>query len=74
MSKVVTSFIYPPIPVRNMDWQVVLDNYDGTPDSHSPMGHGTTERIAVLTLREACEMRDDLEGMSACEQWLGYQT
>lgn len=47
-----TSFDYPPIPVRSMDWSAVTDNYDADCDqdgffSTSPIGHGATEQEAI---------------------------
>ena len=50
--KIHTSFDYPPIPVRNMDWSAVTDDYDADCDqdgffSTSPVGHGATEQDAI---------------------------
>lgn len=50
---IVTSFVYPPIPDRNMDWQATLRDYDGAPDSKGPcsrVGRGPTETAAVADL------------------------
>lgn len=52
-----TSFDYPPIPVRNMDWSAVTDNYEAESDSEGwwsshPVGHGETEREAIDDLLE----------------------
>jgi len=43
---VVTSHIKPPIPIKNHDWQAVLDNYE----PGEPIGYGPTEADAVCDL------------------------
>jgi hypothetical protein len=53
--KIHTNFDYPPIPVRDMDWSAVTDNYDCDCDqdgffSTSPSGHGKTEQEAIADL------------------------
>lgn len=51
--KIVTSFIYPPIPDRRFDWQAVDDDsYDGADDSSNrhQIGYGSTEQEAVADL------------------------
>jgi len=56
-----TTFEYPPIPVRNMDWSAVDDDtYDVDCDqdgffSTSPIGHGATEQDAIEDLIEQIE-------------------
>lgn len=50
-----TTFVYPPIPVRQFDWQAVTDDYDGADDSHCPVGHGATEFEAINDLLEQIE-------------------
>ncbi len=45
-----TSYDYPPIPVRDMDWSAVLDNYDGAEGSCCPIGHGATKEAAIADL------------------------
>lgn len=57
-----TNFDYPPIPVRNMDWSAVTDNYDCDCDqdgffSTHPVGHGVTEQEAIADLMEQIEER-----------------
>ena len=46
--KIITSFVNPPIPVRNFDWQAVLANYDGD----DKIGNGATEEEAIEDLLE----------------------
>lgn len=53
--KIVTSFIYPPIPNRNFDWTAVYDDtYDGAEDSgnRNHVGYGATEEAAIKDLKE----------------------
>jgi hypothetical protein len=45
--KIVTEFVYPPIPDRRFDWSAVTDSYDGAEDSHCPIGYGRSEREAI---------------------------
>lgn len=48
-----TSYDYPPIPVRWMDWSCIDDNYDGAPDAgHHIVGHGKTELEAIYNYLE----------------------
>lgn len=48
--RVATSFDYPPIPVRDLDWSAVDDDtYDGA-DGGGPIGHGHTEAEAIADL------------------------
>ena len=59
--KIKTSFDYPPIPVRNMDWSAIdEDTYDCDCDqdgffSLSPVGHGATEAEAIADLMAKLE-------------------
>lgn len=47
--RIVTSNIFPPIPVRTMDWSAVDDDtYDGS----GPIGWGETEQEAIDDLLE----------------------
>ena len=55
--KVHTNFDYPPIPVRDMDWSAVTDDYDADCDqdgffSNCPVGRGPTEQDAINDLLE----------------------
>lgn len=56
-----TSFEYPPIPVRSMDWSAVDDDtYDCDCDQDGfftscPIGHGATEQEAIDDLLEQIE-------------------
>lgn len=60
--KIETSFVYPPIPIRQFDWQATTDNYDaelvdGEWRSSHPVGHGATEAAAIADLLEQIEER-----------------
>ena len=46
MSKIETSHIYPPIPIRKYDWEAVRYDYD-TGDF---IGYGKTEQEAIQDL------------------------
>lgn len=65
--KVRTHHEYPPIPVRDMDWSAVTDDYDisGTdqdgPYSNDPVGYGATEQEAIADLLEQLEDEATLE-------------
>lgn len=55
MVRIVTSFDYPPIPVRSNDWSAVTDDYDCDCDqdgffSTHPVGRGASEDDAILDL------------------------
>ena len=46
--KIITSFLNPPIPVRNMDWQATREGYD----RGDAIGNGETELAAITDLLE----------------------
>lgn len=48
MRKIITTHIYPPIPIRSFDWQATLDDYE----PGEPIGHGPTEAAAKADLLE----------------------
>lgn len=47
-----TSFDYPPIPDRGMDWTATFEDYDGAPDAkdRNLIGRGPTELSAIADL------------------------
>lgn len=54
--KIITSFDYPPIPIRCFDWCAFTEDYDGAPDAGwQPVGHGETEAEAIADLMEQIE-------------------
>jgi hypothetical protein len=54
--KIRTEYVYPPIPIRTMDWQAWDDDtFDGAEDSHCPIGRGRTEQDAIDDLKEQLE-------------------
>jgi hypothetical protein len=54
-TKIVTDFIYPPVPSRQFDWCAVTDNYDGADGGNEPIGYGPTEAAAIADLIEQLE-------------------
>ena len=51
--KIVTRFVYPPIPLRQFDWCAVTEDYD----LGSPCGYGRTEVEAIADLMEQLDER-----------------
>ena len=47
--KIIISHIFPPIPVRNMDW---MAHYDGE-EEKGEYGYGFTEQEAVSDLKQS---------------------
>ena len=41
--KIITSFDYPPIPIRHCDWSAVFDDYDGAEVSNCYIRRGANE-------------------------------
>ena len=48
MSKIITSFDHPPIPIRNYDWSAIREDYD----EGDLIGHGETEQEAIDDLKQ----------------------
>ena len=46
MSKIITSFDYPPIPIRDYDWSAIREDYD----EGDLIGTGRTEQDAINDL------------------------
>jgi len=46
--KIITDFVYPPIPIRNFDWIAYRDG----DDEEGPHGYGATEEAAIAELME----------------------
>jgi len=58
-TKIRTDFVYPPIPVRDMDWQAVRDDDEPNDDGYMRhVGHGRTEQAAIDDLLESLEAWD----------------
>ena len=56
--KIRTTFVYPPIPIRDFDWSATDDDtYDGAEDSgnRNQIGYGRTEQEAVADLMAILE-------------------
>jgi hypothetical protein len=43
MEKIITDFVYPPIPDRRWDWSAYRDGYE----PGEPLGSGPTEQTAI---------------------------
>jgi len=55
-----TSFDYPPIPIRSMDWSAYdASTYCGCEECNYPVGRGATEEEAVRDLIELIEDREE---------------
>lgn len=50
MKNIVTTYVCPPIPFRNMDWSAHIDGQEG-----GIYGHGKTEKEAINDLLELIE-------------------
>ena len=49
--KIVTAFVYPPIPIRSCDWQAHFDGDEPDDDGRMRVGYGETEQKAIQDLR-----------------------
>lgn len=47
-----TDFVYPPIPIRNLDWQAVYDDDEPEEEGRMAVGFGATEAEAIADLIE----------------------
>lgn len=61
--KILTNFLYPPIPIRQFDWVAYMDG-----DEEGPTGSGATEEAAILDLEEMLGLcphckREEEDGM-----------
>lgn len=50
--KIVTTFVYPPIPDRRCDWQAIYDDDEPNDDGQMAAGWGRTEAEAIADLTE----------------------
>jgi hypothetical protein len=48
--KIITTFVYPPIPIRSMDWQAHYDDDEPNDDGQMATGSGQTEAEAIQDL------------------------
>ncbi len=46
--KIITDLVYPPIPIRNHDWQACIEGKE----EDGPYGYGTTEQEAIEDLTD----------------------
>lgn len=64
---IITTHVYPPIPIRDFDWQAVTDDFEAEMiesrwHTTHPIGHGRTEAAAIADLREQLAEREEAEG------------
>lgn len=50
---IITEFVYPPIPIRTIDWIAYRDGWE----PGLPCGNGETEREAILDLLDTEDIR-----------------
>lgn len=50
--RVITTFVYPPIPIRRFDWQASYDGDEPNDAGGMATGHGATAAEAVVDLIE----------------------
>ena len=62
--KIITEFVYPPIPLRDWDWSATLDGYE----PGDPIGRGPSEAAAIADLQEQI-----MELWAGYEEWLDTQ-
>lgn len=66
--KIITEHVYPPIPVRDMDWRATFDGYE----PGDPIGTGPNEQAAINDLtaqeyeRKARREFDELVAAAQC--------
>ena len=51
MTRIVTTYVHPPIPIRTSDWCACLDGQE----EDGPYGWGATEAEAIADLQEKLE-------------------
>ena len=56
--KIITSYDYPPIPLRNMDWSAHFDGDEPDDNGQMMMGHGATRNAAIDDLLDLYEGAD----------------
>lgn len=54
-TKILTAHMFPPIPLRSMDWSAVTDEYD----LGHPIGWGRTEQDAMADLLAQLEEQSE---------------
>ena len=60
MRKIVTTYVYPPIPIREFDWQAHFDGDEPNDNGSMLAGHGRTEQEAISDL---IEQHSETEGV-----------
>lgn len=57
--ELVLDFIYPPIPIRQFDWQATWDNDEPDDNGNMLCGHGRTPLDAIVDLLDSTEQDED---------------
>lgn len=63
--KIATSFWAKPIPFRNFDWQASFADDEPDDDGNMTVGHGATEREAILNLLSNIDDEEEYESQMA---------
>ena len=53
--RIKTAYLYPPIPVRNFDWQAYIEDQE----EDGPVGYGHTKEEAINDLWLELEVKND---------------
>lgn len=53
-------FIYPPIPIRQFDWQATWDGDEPDDDGRMLVGHGLTPLDAIIDLYDSTELKEEV--------------
>lgn len=61
-AEIKTVHVYPPIPIRSMDWMAYDARWDGDPESahHYAIGYGATEEAAIADCRAEMDAREPI--------------
>jgi len=54
--KIITSYVFPPIPDRRFDWSAWRDGDEPNDDGQMTTGYGATEAEAIADLKEQLEI------------------
>lgn len=69
LPRIIATFVYPPIPIRSMDWQA---HYAGEEDEQMDTGHGPTAAAAVVDLIENYPRGVDCHEKRRCEDCVHF--
>lgn len=52
MGRIITTYVFPPIPIRDFDWQAIYEDDEPNDNGGMPIGRGSTEDAAIQELLE----------------------